>query len=140
MGTGLNGGVQAIQEVVEAFVSHRTKTLVKTIGAAIVVIVSTIGPPTLAQNAAEYEAVTRCFFIYAPLHEVAIRNGNDTLANYSIQRLMYVNGYVRLVGVTLNLNGCSMRQHREAKQQVLNLRRSSNLPCGLEMQPLTTGS
>jgi hypothetical protein len=38
------------------------------------------------------ELISRCFFVYAPIYEVAGQTGDTKLRTYALQRLMYVRG------------------------------------------------
>ncbi len=36
--------------------------------------------------------IARCFFVYAPIYEVAKKSNNEKLLNYGLQRMMYIKG------------------------------------------------
>lgn len=50
--------------------------------------------PAFSQNndVKKHELISKCFFVYAALHENGKKNGIDELANYGLQRLMFVRG------------------------------------------------
>lgn len=42
----------------------------------------------------KYTAVSRCFFVYAPILEVAKWSRNSNLESYAMQRMLYMKGFL----------------------------------------------
>lgn len=49
---------------------------------------------TTAQTSNRDAAISRCFFVYAPLYEVSLKHTDEKLKVYALQRLMYVRGHL----------------------------------------------
>ena len=48
----------------------------------------------VAQSATRHASISRCFFVYAPLYEYALKYSDERLRAYALQRLMYVRGHL----------------------------------------------